>query len=187
MNNEGLFLVLSGPSGAGKTSLVEWALGGFSEFQKPVSYTTRPPRSDETHGKSYYFVSRREFQKLQKEKAFVEWAEVYGEFYGTAFKEVWGIWNRGKFLIKDLDIQGMQSVKRAFSRVVTVFVVPPSLDMLKERLVKRGQEPFSLPDRLSRAEGEAAYKEHCDYSIVNGNFETACGQLKKIIEKAKDL
>ena len=185
--NEGLFIVLSGPSGAGKASLVEKALRECSDFQKPVSYTTRPPRSGEVNGKSYYFVDRDQFRELQGKKAFVEWAEIYGEFYGTSLAEVQGIWTKGKAIIKDLDIQGMRSVKSAFSRVVTVFIAPPSLEVLKQRFLKRERELSSLSDRLSQAKQEMAWKEHCDYSVVNGDFETAWTQLRKIIEIAKKL
>ena len=185
--NEGLFIVLSGPSGAGKTSFVERALREYSDFQKPVSYTTRPPRSDEVDGKSYYFLNRDQFRELQKKQTFVEWAEIYGEFYGTSFAEVRGIWTQGKSIIKDLDIQGMRAVKNAFSQVVTVFIAPPSLEVLKQRFLRREQGLSSLSDRLSQAKQEMAWKEHCDYSVVNGDFEKAWAQLRKIIEVAKNL
>lgn len=185
--NDGLFIVLSGPSGAGKTSFVERALKEYSDFQKPVSYTTRSPRSGEVNGKSYYFVDRDRFHELQGKKAFVEWAEIYGEFYGTSFAEVQGIWTSGKSIIKDLDIQGMRSVKNAFSRVFTVFIAPPSHDVLKQRFLKREKGLSSLSDRLSQAKQEMAWKEHCDYSVVNGDFEIAWTQLRKIIEAAKKL
>ena len=185
--NEGLFIVLSGPSGAGKTSLVDRALGEYSELQKPVSYTTRSPREGEVDGQSYYFLNREKFRELQEQKAFVEWAEVYGELYGTSVKEIQKIWGKGKIAIKDLDIQGMQSVKKVFSKVVTVFIAPPSLDALRQRLLKRGQGASSLADRLLQAEGEMVWQNRCDHSLVNERFETAWAQLKKIIEKAGNL
>ena len=185
--NKGLFIVLSGPSGVGKSSLVDRALKVYSELQKPVSYTTRPPRDGETDKKSYYFLDREQFYKLRKQKAFVEWAEVYGEFYATSFKEIQRIWSAGKTVIKDLDTQGMQSVKKGFSEVITVFVAPPSIDVLRERLLQRGQEANSLSHRLSQAEEEMKWRDRCDYSLVNGDFETAWKRLKKIIETAKNL
>ena len=185
--SEGLFIVLSGPSGVGKSSLVDRALREYPDFQKPVSYTTRSPRRGEEDGSSYYFLKPEKFRELQKKRAFVEWAEVYGELYGTSFKEVRKIWAQGKILIKDLDIQGMQSVKKAFSRVITVFIAPPSIDVLKERLLKRGQEEDSLSHRLSQAKEEMVWRDRCDFSLINGDFESAWSHLKKIIEKAKNL
>ncbi|MCY4513332.1 MAG: guanylate kinase [Bdellovibrionales bacterium] len=185
--NEGLFIVLSGPSGAGKTSLVDRALKEYSELQKPVSYTTRSSREGEVDGQSYYFLNREKFREFQEQKAFVEWAEVYGELYGTSVEEIRKIWVRGKIIIKDLDIQGMQSVKKAFSKVITVFVAPPSIDALRQRLLKRGQEAPSLSDRLLQAEGEMIWKNRCDHSLINEDFERAWEHLKKIIEKVKNL
>ena len=182
--NEGLFIVLSGPSGAGKTSFVERALKERSWLEKTVSCTTRPPRPGEVSGKSYHFLSREEFERLRNKKAFVEWAEVYGALYGTSFKEVRGVWGRGHGIIKDLDIQGARSVRRAFSRVITVFIAPPSLQELRERFLKRGSDPSSLDIRLARAEEEMSRATDYDHIIVNGDFETAWKKLKKIVEKA---
>ena len=185
--NEGLFIVLSGPSGVGKSSLVDRALREYPELQKPVSYTTRPPRKGEEDGNSYYFLKREKFREFQEGQALVEWAEVYGELYGTSFEEVRKIWAQGKIIIKDLDIQGMQSVKKAFSKVMTVFIAPPSIDVLKERLLRRGQREDSLSHRSSQAVEEMAWRDRCDHSLINEDFEAAWDHLKKIIEKAKDL
>lgn len=181
---KGGMVILSGPSGVGKTSLVEEALKKFPQLEKTITYTTRSPRKTKETGDPYYFVSSSEFQSLKAKGAFLEWAEVYNEFYATAFKEVCRVWEAGKAIIKDVDTQGGRNIKRIFPHAVTVFIYPPSLHELKQRLLKRGVEKTSsLELRLKSAEQEVAAGAEYDYKIVNEDFRKTWFELKKIIEK----
>ena len=181
--NKGLFLVLSGPSGVGKTSFIERVLQEYPQFQKLLSYTTRAPRANEKQGQNYNFISGKEFGEMKEEKAFVEWAEVYGDFYATGFKQVYQAWDSKKSIIKDLDIQGGRSIKKTFPHAVTIFIYPPSLFELKKRLSRRGTEgKEALDKRLTEAENEISEGQFYDFKIVNNNFEEAWLELKKIIE-----
>ena len=181
--NKGLFLVLSGPSGVGKTSFIERVLLEYPQFQKLLSYTTRTPRGSEEQGKNYNFTSKKEFEEMKERKAFIEWAEVYGDFYATGFEQVYQAWDSHRSIIKDLDIQGGKSIKKAFPHAVTIFIYPPSLFELKNRLSKRGTEgEEALDKRLKEAENEMSEGQFYDFKIVNNEFEEAWLELKKIIE-----
>lgn len=182
---KGGIFILSGPSGVGKTSLVEIALKKKSQLAKTITYTTRSPRKSKETGNSYYFVSRSQFQSLKKQGAFLEWAEIYDEFYGTAWEEVCRIWSKGQFIIKDVDIQGGKNIKRIFPQAVAIFVYPPSLYDLKTRLIKRGEVEgdVELKKRLFAAKGEMAEGARYDFKMVNENLKKTWLELKKIIEK----
>ena len=176
-------LLLSGPSGAGKTSLLETALKNKPFLSKTVTFTTRPPRRGEKSGDSYFFVSRDQFLKLRSAGAFLEWAEIHKELYATAFQEILRIWESGKSVIKDVDTQGGENIKKILPQAVTVFIYPPSLAELKKRLILRGESGEVLKIRLQAAEKEIAEGAGYDYQIVNENLKTAWRELKKIIEK----
>ena len=176
-------LLLSGPSGVGKTSLLETALKHKPFLSKTVTFTTRPPRKNEISGDSYFFVSRERFLKLRSAGAFLAWAEIHKELYATAFQEIRRIWESGKSVIKDVDIQGERNIKKILPQTVTVFIYPPSLDELKKRLILRGESKNALKIRLQAAEKEIAEGANYDYQIVNENLKTAWRELKKIIEK----
>lgn len=186
---KGGFFILSGPSGVGKTSLVEKALTKcHHHLDKTITYTTRTSRDTTETGNTYHFVSRDKFQQLKEQGAFLEWAEVYNEFYATAFKEVCRVWQAGKTIIKDVDTQGGKNIKKLFPQSVSVFVYPPSIDALKKRLIKRGLSDSSvLEHRLRGAESELAEGIYYDYKIVNEDFKNAWLALKKIIEKHLNL
>ncbi len=198
-------IVVSGPSGAGKTLFIEKTLELYPQFQNTVSYTTRPPRKGETApppageplsagpagartgkalrgGKFYYFVSSEEFDGLEKQGRLVERAWVHGHRYGTAFHELERLWGAGKSIIKDLDIQGARSIKKAFPQAVTVFIYPPSIDELKSRLIKRGTEgEKALRQRLSAAEREMAEGRWFDFKITNDVFKEAWSEFQRIL------
>ena len=182
---KGGIFILSGPSGVGKTSLVEMALEKKPRLAKTITYTTRPPRKSQETGNPYYFVNRAQFHSLKEQGAFLEWAEIYNELYATAWEEVCRIWENGKFIIKDVDIQGGENIKRIFPQAVTVFIYPPSLYDLKKRLLKRGMEEESsaLKNRLLAAEREMAEGAKYDCKIVNEDLKKTWLELKKIIEK----
>lgn len=187
---KGGIFILSGPSGVGKTSLVEIALKKKPQLAKTITYTTRSRRKSKETGNPYYFISRSQFQRLKKQGAFLEWAEIYDEFYGTAWEEVCRIWDKGQFIIKDVDIQGGENIKRIFPQAVTIFVYPPSLYDLKTRLIKRGEVEgdAELKKRLFAAKQEMAEGARYDFKMVNENLKKTWLELKKIIEKelAKD-
>ena len=180
--NKGI-LLLSGPSGAGKTSLLETALKHKPFLSKTVTFTTRPPRKGERSGDSYFFISRERFLKLRSAGAFLEWAEIHKELYATAFQEICRIWESGKSVIKDVDTQGGRNIKKILPQAVTVFIYPPSLAELKKRLILRGEGGEVLKIRLQAAEKEIAEGAGYDCQIVNENLKTAWRELKKIIEK----
>lgn len=181
---KGGIFILSGPSGVGKTSLLEMALEKKPRLAKTITYTTRPPRKSQETGNPYYFVNHAQFHSLKEQGAFLEWAEIYNEFYATAWEEVCRVWESGKFIIKDVDIQGGGNIKRIFPQAVTVFIYPPSLCALKKRLFKRGMEKdLALKQRLLAAEREMAEGAKYDCKIVNEDLKKTWVELKKIIEK----
>lgn len=179
-----LFVILSGPSGVGKTSFVNRIIEEYPQFERLISSTTRAPRGTEKQGKTYYFVSKEEFEKKKKQGDFAEWAEVYGDYYGTDITQVEGVWKSGKNIIKDLDVQGGKIIKKAFPKnSVTIFLYPPSFNELRERLTNRGTETEeSIKRRLKEAENEISEGQLYDFQIVNDDFEASISELKKIIE-----
>ena len=186
---KGGILLLSGPSGVGKTSFVEVALKKYShQLEKTITYTTRLPRKTGEFGNPYHFVSYSDFQSLKKKGAFLEWAEIYNEFYATAFSEVCRVWQSEKSIIKDVDTQGGKNIKKLFPQAVTVFIYPPSLYDLKQRLLKRGmRDDESLKRRLLSAEKEMAEGAEYEHKLVNEDFKKTWLKLKKIIEKTLRL
>ena len=179
-----LFLVLSGPSGVGKSSFVTKVLAEYPQFCKLISCTTRSLRKSDEQEKAYRFLSQEEFKKKQEAGVFVEWAKVYGDYYGTDSNQIKEAWESKKCIIKDLDIQGGKAIKKAFPKeAVTIFIYPSSLFQLKERLIKRGTEAGEgLEKRLKEAENEISEGDSYDFKIINNDFEEAWLELKKIIE-----
>lgn len=182
MPKKGLLLVVSAPSGAGKTTLCRLLIERLS-FRFSVSHTTRRPRPGEVHGRDYYFVSRQEFETLVREGAFLEWAEVHGNLYGTSMAEVERALSGEEDLLLDIDVQGASQVKRKLGgQAVFVFIMPPSLEELERRLRSRGTEDEeTLARRLARAREEIAYAPWFDYVVVNDQVERAFSDLVAII------
>jgi len=175
-------LVVSAPSGAGKTTLCRLLLERFP-FRFSVSHTTRPPRPGEVHGRDYYFVSREEFREMIREGAFLEWAEVHGNLYGTSFSEVERALSGEEDLLLDIDVQGASQVRgRLGARAVFVFILPPSLEELERRLRRRGTEDEeTLRRRLARAREEIRFAPWFDYVVINDEVERAFEDLAAII------
>lgn len=150
-----------------------------------VTYTTRPPRDFETHGDQYYFVSLQEFEKLRQENFFAEWARVHGNLYGTPRSSIEELWSQGRHLIMDIDFQGARSLTALYPQAKTIFILPPSIDELRHRIVKRegGRKPHDLSLRMERARKEMDLAAEFDYQIVNDDFERSFTEFKKIIEK----
>src|ERR1700688_511842 len=157
MTKEGYLIIFSAPSGAGKTTIVQHLLKKIPELEFSISATTRKPRGDEEDNKDYYFISKKEFLHRIAKKQFVEFEEVYsGTFYGTLRTEIERIWEKGKIVIFDIDVEGGLHLKRKYDgSALAIFVQPPSLEVLKERLAGRGTDSEEkLKERFAKAEKE---------------------------------
>jgi guanylate kinase len=182
MKREGIILIISAPSGAGKTTLCRELLKRFPTMRESISYTTRTPRAGEVDGKDYFFVSREQFQKMVEEDAFAEWAEVHGNLYGTALATIDEARKNGIDLVLDIDCQGARRLKEQIERCVYIFILPPSMVELRRRLESRSSDPQEVIDRrLERAAGEIKEARWYDYIIINDCFETAFEELSAIV------
>ena len=178
----GLFLIISAPSGTGKTTLVREVVHQLPGLRFSISFTTRLPRPDEREGEDYHFVSHASFQKMVERNDFLEWAEVLGNRYGTPRPDLKKMELEGVDLILDIDTQGAKKVTKEIAQPVLIYLLPPSLRVLKERLINRGVDSLErVKFRLSHArkDMEEAYGYH--YVIVNDSIEDALGKLKSII------
>ena len=175
--------VVSGPSGAGKGTLVALARKRRPSLGLTVSATTRKPREGEVDGVSYFFLSPEEFKRRVDANEFVEWAHVHGNCYGTPVSEVRRNLQAGSSLILEIDVQGALQVKEKFPEAILIFIKPPSLAVLEQRLSGRGTEtPASLAIRLENARGELALADRYDEVLVNDDLEAACSGLLRIID-----
>ena len=179
----GLVLVVSAPSGAGKTTLCRRLLREEPDLSFSVSYTTRPPRPNETHGKDYYFVDRKTFELMLSQEAFLEWAEVHGNLYGTSKEQVLQKLEQGQDVLLDIDVQGALQVKEKLKReAALVFILPPSLEELERRLRSRATEDEeTMRRRLAAARKEIAAASQFDYLVLNDRLEEAYATLKTIL------
>jgi guanylate kinase len=176
-------LVLSSPSGAGKTTLSRRLLADDPSLSLSVSATTRPPRPGERQGVDYEFVSADRFATLVAEEAFLEWAEVFGNRYGTPRAPVEAAMAAGRDILFDIDWQGTQQLKaRAREDVVSIFILPPSIEALKERLQARAQDGEAvIAGRMARAADEISHWAEYDYVLVNDDVETCLAQVRAIL------
>lgn len=182
----GHILILSAPSGAGKTTLAGKVLSSFPEFEFSVSATTRSPRDYEKQGIHYHFLEQSEFEKLIAEGGFLEWEEVYpGRYYGTLRSEIGRILDKGHFPVLDIDVEGGVHIKNDFgNRAVSVFVNPPSLKALEERLRKRKADTEAdIQQRIKKAAHEMSYAPYYDHIVVNDDLDRAAEDLEAIIRK----
>ncbi len=183
-NNKAKLYVFSAPSGSGKTTIVRDVLKNFSEFVFSVSATTRKRRSTEKEGVDYYFISEDEFKKKIDNGEFVEWEKFYDYYYGTIKSLVDGNLAKGLSTVFEVDVKGAISIKKVYKNSVLIFIAPPSIDVLKDRLIKRNTETDEdLEKRIERAEMELSFKDQFDYVVSNVNLEEAKKEVKKIIEK----
>jgi guanylate kinase len=188
MSEKGLFIVVSAPSGAGKSSICQRFLQACPEIKFSISCTSREPRPNEINGKDYYFISRDEFQKRIDQNEFVEWIENYGQFYGTSIKSMEEFSEKDKDLLLDIEPRGAKKVKQKFKKGIYVFVLPPSRAELLKRLEKRGYETDeAIKTRFAQAESELKEISWYDYIIFNDDLEKAASQLMAIYvaEKCK--
>ncbi|MCG0274677.1 MAG: guanylate kinase [Thermosediminibacteraceae bacterium] len=188
MSKRGLLIVLSGPSGAGKGTLCNLLLQRRPELVLSVSVTTRPPRPGEVHGVNYYFTDVENFERMIEKGEFLEWAKVYNNYYGTPKKFVEEQLQQGKDIILEIDIQGARQVKENCPDAVFIFILPPDIEELKNRIKKRGSETKESFDlRIKSAEEELKAVSDYDYAVVNDDLEEAVKKLESIIiaEKCK--
>ena len=180
----GKLIVISAPSGAGKTSIVHHLLKNMLELSFSVSACSREKRDNETHGKDYYFLGVEGFQNKIKEDAFLEWEEVYeNQYYGTLKSEIERIWSEGKTVIFDVDVIGGLNIKKQYPKeCLSIFIMPPSVDVLRERLSGRGSESEAkLEMRLAKAEQEISKNQEFDKVILNDDFGIACEETMEVI------
>lgn len=182
MDYPGNLYVVAAPSGAGKSSLVKALMELDSRVLPSVSHTTRAPRGQEKHGREYFFVSQQEFDAMVLGEAFLEWAHVHGQRYGTSRKAIEDRIAQGSDVILEIDFQGAVQIKRIFANAVLIFILPPSWEELRSRLERRGEDaPDVIELRLQNAALELAQAREFDFVIINELFERALFDLKAIV------
>jgi guanylate kinase len=186
MTKDGKLIIFSAPSGAGKTTIVHHLLTKIPELEFSISATTRDARGDEVDGKDYYFIGKEAFLHRIAHKEFVEFEEVYaGTFYGTLRSEIERIWAKGKTVIFDIDVEGGLHLKRKYGeQALAIFVQPPSLQVLIERLTGRGTDNSDkLRERITKAEKELNYAPQFDIILKNNDLNTACKEAEELVRK----
>jgi guanylate kinase len=181
-NGRGMLIVVSSPSGGGKGTLIDRVLQTVPGVSYSVSFTTRSPRAGEQDGREYFFVSTAAFEEMVQRGEFLEWANVYGYLYGTNRQQVERERDQGRDIILEIDVQGAESIRRLVTDAVTVFILPPSFEMLKSRLVARGTDSAEdLQRRLRGAPAEVEQYRNFQYVILNDDINRASAQLASVI------
>lgn len=179
-------LIITAPSGAGKTSITRHLMRKFPQLAFSVSAATRRARSEEKHGRDYYFIPLEEFKFKITHNEFIEWEMVYeGKYYGTLKSELERIWKNNQIPVLDIDVKGAIHVQQEYPiNTLSIFIEPPSVDELKKRLTGRGSETDdSIQARISKASYEITFKDQFDEVIVNENLESACAEAERLVEK----
>ncbi len=181
---KGLLFVISAPSGAGKTTLCRAVRDHFPDLQYSISYTTRPPRSSEKNGIDYHFITAREFENGIRSGRWAEWARVHGNYYGTSADFLDQSLAAGRDILLDIDVEGTRQILKRYPDSVTIFVMPPSMEVLRQRLEARGTDSAEvIAVRLKNAENEMAQKDLYRHIIVNDRLAPAVAELIAVIEK----
>jgi len=181
-SGRGMLVVVSSPSGGGKGTLIDRVLKTVPDVSYSVSYTTRAPRRAEQNGREYFFVSTAAFEEMIRRGEFLEWANVYGYLYGTNLAQVKRERAAGYDIILEIDVQGAESVRHLVADAVTVFILPPSFELLRDRLLARGTDsPEDLERRLRGAPAEVEQYKYFDYVILNDDINRASSQLASVI------
>lgn len=187
MARTGNLYVVSAPSGTGKTTLCQLIMDHFKTISYSISHTTRSPREGETHGVDYYFVSKEDFEKMVKTDRLAEWAEVHGNYYGTSVDFLKENLSEGRDVLLDIDVNGAKQIIKKFPEAVTIFIMPPSIEILRERLLSRGTDSIeTIEKRLNNAAGEIAEKDFYRYVVINDDLQTAERELKSLIQKYRE-
>lgn len=182
----GSIIVVSAPSGSGKTTLIKRLLAAYPELKFSVSFTTRPARHGEKEGRDYFFISRREFERMVQAGEFVEWAEVVGQLYGTARAQIRAAEEAGEDVLLDIDVQGHRQVREKLPEAVSIFILPPSFPELERRLRRRKSDaPEVIERRLANARREIGHWQEYDYLVVNDRLRAATKSLRAILEAAR--
>jgi guanylate kinase len=182
----GSLFIVAAPSGAGKSTLVNALLAEEPGIKLSISTTTRAPRPGETHGKEYFFTSADDFVARADAGEFLEWAEVHGNYYGTSRLIVEQEMKTGTDILLEIDWQGARQVRKQFPTAAGIFILPPSIAALEERLYKRGQdEPHVITKRLLAAGGEIAHAPEFEYAIINEEFNVALSEMRAIVRATR--
>jgi guanylate kinase len=180
----GNLFIISAPSGAGKTSLLTAARERLSTLSVAVSHTTRQARPGEVDGVHYHYVSMDTFSRMVKDKQFVEHAEVFGNYYGTSKQAINSLLESGKDVVLEIDWQGARQIRSSYPQAISIFILPPSLSALEERLTQRGQDsPEVIASRMAVAKEEIAHYEEYDHILINDHFEQALNDLLHLLQK----
>jgi guanylate kinase len=181
IERRGVLFVVSAPSGAGKTTLCKELVASLPDVHPSVSYTTRKPRPGEVHGRDYYFVVERVFQEMVERNDFAESARVYDHFYGTPRQALTDMMEKGLDVLLEIDTQGAMQIKKKFSDGVYIYILPPSIDALRARLVQRGDAPEEIQRRMQRARQEILNYREYDYIVRNEDLKRASQELQAIV------
>ncbi len=182
LNELGHFFVVAAPSGTGKTSLVRALVSNVNDLQISISFTTRPPRPGDVQGKDYNFVTRPEFEQMVENKEFLEFATIYTHLYGTSRESVMRKLAAGIDVLLEIDWQGAQQIRRLFPSAILIFILPPSLDTLRQRLQNRRQDQDNvIEERMASARLEISHYCEFDYLVINDQFEQALANLQHIV------
>ncbi len=183
MNHQGILVVVSGFSGAGKGTLMKELLKRYDNYALSISATTRAPREGETDGKEYFFVTKEQFEKMRDERKLIEYAQYVNNYYGTPKEYVEQKMAEGKDVILEIEIQGALKVKKRFPDALLLFVTPPSAEELRKRLVGRGTETLEVINaRLARAAEEASGMEAYDYLLINDDLDRCVEEMHQLIQ-----
>ncbi|MDX1678563.1 guanylate kinase [Arsukibacterium sp.] len=178
----GNLFIVSAPSGAGKSSLISALLKKHGDMLVSVSHTTRPPRPGEIDGVHYHFISAEQFKTLIANNEFLEWAEVFGNYYGTSRSAIVANLRQGIDVFLDIDWQGARQIREQAPGTLGIFILPPSLSELQQRLEKRGQDSESvIARRMAQAQSEMSHADEYEYLIINDNFDSALSEFERIV------
>jgi guanylate kinase len=181
IERRGVLFVVSAPSGAGKTTLCKELVASVPDVYPSVSYTTRKPRPGEVHGRDYYFVDEPAFQDMVERNDFAESARVYDHFYGTPRQALTDMMEKGLDVLLEIDTQGAMQIKKKFSDGVYIYILPPSIDALRARLVQRGDAPEDIQRRMQKARQEILNYREYDYIVRNEDLKRASQELQAIV------
>lgn len=184
----GKIFVISAPSGAGKSSLVKALCEIDKNLSLSISYTTRKKRVNEIEGNDYHFVSKEKFEKMIKNNEFIEYATVYGNYYGTCLKVLEEIIELKKDVILEIDWQGAKQIKKILPQAILIFILPPNIEILKKRLIKRNTDTDDIIQRrIEAAHIDINHSKDFDYTIINDNFDNAISDIHNIIKKTRKI
>jgi guanylate kinase len=182
----GSIFLIAAPSGAGKSSLVKALLARDTQLHLSISHTTRPPRPGEQNGREYHFVSREQFDAMRQSGEFLESAEVYGNGYGTSAQWIRGELAQGNDVVLEIDWQGAQQVRKLFPACIDIFILPPSLEILEQRLIGRGTDSQEIIDRrLAAAHEDLSHAREFEYVIINDQFSDAVEDLVAVVRSGR--